>query len=246
MVIQSDPDDIVIKSRASAPLKGALAAIAIGCAGVGMFMAYEFGLRQVSGVQAQREQQRQQLEAQVQQLQLEIKELNSKNHNLLDSLAKADRQLQVDEMAYRELGGAVASSTDEIAALQEELKFYRDIVSPAEGRSGIQIQDLEISRAAGDGEYRYTIVLIQSLEHDTAVAGTVELEIEGSQAGEKKVMRLPGDGEQPVPVSFRYFQNIDGHFVLPNGYTPIRIRVSVHSDRENAPTIERWYPWPSV
>lgn len=246
MVIQSDPDHIVIKSKASLPLKAALSVVAAGCVVAGLYVAYELGLRQVRSVQAESQSAQQRLEGSLQQAQLEIEQLKSRNQELLDSLSKADRQLQVDKIAYSELASAVSASTDEIAALREELEFYRNIVSSSDGRSGVQIQDLEIQRAGGDRQYRYTVVVIQSLQHDQEVRGTVELAIEGSQNGQEEVLHLPEEHEEPIEVSFKYFQKIDGNFALPSDYTPRRIKVSVHTASENALIIERWYPWPSV
>jgi len=228
------------------PLKAAFAVIGIGCMVAAVFMAYQHGLRELGRSEAQHEQVRQQLDADLQRARSEMEELEERNLELTESLAKADRQLQVDGMAYKELARGVAVSTEQVAALSQELEFYRNIVSPPSGRSGLQIQNLDVQRTTEDGEYRYTIVLIQSLHHSEEIKGTVELEIQGSQEGKKKIVHLPEGDKDVIEVSFKYFQNLDGYFVLPDGYMPTGIKISISTDVANAPTIERWYPWPAV
>ena len=72
----------------------------------------------------------------------EMNRLKDDNQSLRESLARAQRALQMDQTAYQELDQALKDSAREILKLREELTFYRNIISPANKVGGLQIQSL--------------------------------------------------------------------------------------------------------
>ena len=47
-------------------------------------------------------------------------------------------------------------------------------------------------------------------------------------------------GMQGQGFSFRYFQQLEGSVVLPEGFTPKRVRVQLRSDGS---TVDQAFPW---
>ena len=173
-------------------------------------------------------------------------ELTGQNDQLSVALAHAKRQLKIDSTAYIELKAAYESSTSQIHALREDLDFYRSIISPDDGRAGIRVQNLVIAPNATGPEFRYEVTLIQALKHADVIEGEVALDIEGRQDGELATLSGATLGMQAEPIKFRYFQNVEGQWRLPDGFTPQRVRVTVIAAPDSALIAERWYPWPST
>lgn len=236
-MLQKSTDQIVIKPRVPLVVKlmaGTVLSILIAAS---HWYVYRIGLDQVdvAGLQNERK-----------ELQQQIGAMQLRNEVLKESIARAERQLQIDATAYAEISTSLEKSAKQINELHEELIFYRSIISPSDNRAGIQIQDLSIQRSVAQHQYHYTLVLIQALKHDKLVHGVVNINVEGVQEGKKKLLKSAEIGIQSDRVKFKYFQNLEGVIELPSNFMPVRVQVSVRTSRKNARILERWYPWPSV
>jgi len=158
------------------------------------------------------------------------------------SLTRVTRQLQIDQTAYQELRKELEASNRRITELASELKFYRSIISPADGRSGVRIQEFELQPAAAN-EYRYRLILIQALEHEDNVKGGVRFEISGMQGGESRIVREPAGQPGRIAADFKYFQNFAGTFTVPAGFMPAEVKVIFEAEDEAV--VQRTYPWPA-
>lgn len=157
------------------------------------------------------------------------------------SLAKVTRQLQIDQSAYKELRKQLEESNKQITELGSELKFYRSIISPADGRSGVRIQDFEVEPTSSDNEYSYRLTLIQALDHEQPVKGTVRFEINGTEGGAAKTIHSPDDSTKGIAADFKYFQNFAGTLRLPADFAPAEIKVIFEADDDAV--VQRTYPW---
>jgi len=172
-------------------------------------------------------------------------DLRRENEKLGASRAQIERQLQIDKSAYQELRGMLEASNSQIMELRNEIKFYRSIISPEDGKSGVRIQDFLLS-SAGAEQASYKLVLIQALQHSKEFQGVVRFAIKGSDHGVAKVIDLVQLGNRPVSIKFKYFQNLTGTLTLPKDFQPQEIKVSVSPDKRQSPVVEQWYPWPKA
>lgn len=177
-------------------------------------------------------------------LQSSISTLQEENTQLKESLARAERTLQMDQAAYGELNQSLKQSAAEIVKLREDLNFYRNIISPANKKEGLRIQSLNIDKAAEKNKYNYKLVLIQALKHDHLIRGSAKLEISGLQAGKSKKLKFPGKNDKKIGVNFRYFQEFKGELQIPGNFEPKDIKIKVVTRGRNASTVERSYSWP--
>jgi len=159
------------------------------------------------------------------------------------SLTQVTRQLQVDQSAYSELRRQLEESNQQITRLGSELQFYRSIISPSDGQSGVRIQALRLESTDVAREYRYKLTLIQALDHEKTVNGMARLEIGGMLHGSEQTVRVPQAGGDVIAAKFRYFQNLTGSFRLPEGFVPDNVKVVFEMGR--AGTVDRVYPWPA-
>jgi hypothetical protein len=230
--------ELVVKPRYSSGVKLFIAAlVVIALIGTGGYM-YNHGL-QMAGFDRLSVSERQQ------GLKQEIRKLKDENLELRESLARAQRAIQMDQSAYQELDNALQDSAREIVKLREELSFYRNIISPANKVSGLQIQSLNIDRQRDD-EYRYKLVLIQALKHDRNVHGNARLVIHGMQAGKDHELQVPGPNEKALGVNFKYFQEFEGSIKLPSAFRPLRVTVRVQTSGGDGRTVEQAYNWPTL
>ncbi len=183
-------------------------------------------------------------EEQLARLRQTHEELEQRSRALRTSLTQVERQLQIDKTAYAELSAVVQLSNTQLNDLRNELRFYRSILSPEDGKSGLRIHEFSITPTEQTDRFSYKLILIQALKHDTEVGGTVSFEIRGLENGDAKTIRRPEPGDEPIEVKFKYFQNLDGVLALPPAFVPSEITVSVHTGKKDSDKTERSYPWP--
>lgn len=176
-----------------------------------------------------------------------IRALDNTIVELQQEVALLETHREIDRTAYKEVEGSLMSLQAKIQEQRDAIAFYRGIVSPADGKSGLRVQDLQISRGNAEREFNLRLVLVQAMKHDRKVSGDVALSVQGSQDGIDTVYTLkqliPADAESAWPFSFRYFQDFDRKLVLPDGFTPERIRVEVRSKTRSIQSIDESYAW---
>ena len=132
-----------------------------------------------------------------------------------------------------EVEGSLSALQAKIQDQRDAIAFYRGIVSPADGKSGLRVQDLKLTRGKQEREYNIRLVLVQALKHDRKVSGNVNLTIEGDLDGVEKTFSyaelLPKETEAAWAFSFRYFQDFNRQVILPDGFTPERVNIEVQS-----------------
>ncbi len=166
---------------------------------------------------------------------------------LKQEVAMLETHREIDREAYKEVEGSLQALQSKIQEQRDAIAFYRGIVSPADGKSGLRVQDLKLTRGNAEREFNLRLVLVQAMKHDRKVSGDVALSVQGSQDGVETVYTLkqllPAEAESAWPFSFRYFQDFDRQLVLPDGFTPERIRVEVRSKTRSIQSIEESYAW---
>lgn len=170
----------------------------------------------------------------------ELKRVEEENRELRDSLARSQRNVQMLDVTHQELEKAVKQYAEENAKLREEANFYRNIISPADKKSGLRIQSLVIE-PDGTNRYRYKLVLIQALKHERIVYGSASIVVNGMQAGSATQLRIPRAGDRAMSVNFKYFQEFEGRFELPGNFKPQTIKVQVSpNDSEPVEDLMKW------
>ncbi len=176
-----------------------------------------------------------------------IDSLNDRITELEQEVAILETHREIDREAYKEVEGGLLELQEKIQEQQDAIAFYRGIVSPADGKPGLRVQDFRLTRGLEEREFKLRLVLVQAMKHDRKVSGTVAMTVEGNEDGEAKsyalVDLLPADANKDWPFSFRYFQDFDRQIVLPDGFTPERILVEVRSRTRSISSIEESFAW---
>jgi hypothetical protein len=230
--------ELVVKPRLSSRTKLLLAGGTVTAVILAGSWIYNYGLstagfERLSAVQEQ------------DRLKEEIRRRTAENAELREQLAQAQRSVQMNDTAFQELDRALKNSAQEIVKLREELNFYRNIISPADKKSGLRIQNLLIEPTGTANQYRYKLVLIQALKHEHTINGSASFEITGTAGGQDSTISIPGANERAIKVNFKYFQDIEGQFELPKNFKPRRIKVNV-APTGGAQPVEETYAWPQA
>ncbi len=176
-----------------------------------------------------------------------IETLNDRITELEQEVAIHETHREIDREAYKEVEGSLLELQAKIQEQKDAIAFYRGIVSPADGKPGLRVQDFKLTRGLEEREFKLRLVLVQAMKHDRKVSGTVAMTVEGNQAGEAKSYALADllteEANKDWPFSFRYFQDFDRQIVLPDGFTPERILVEVRSRTRSISSIEESFAW---
>jgi len=176
-----------------------------------------------------------------------INTLDDEIEVLKQEVALLETHREIDREAYKEVETSLIGLQSKIVEQQDAIAFYRGIVSPADGKPGLRVQDFKLTRGGEEREFNLRIVLVQAMKHDRKVSGDVSVSVEGSEDGELKSYALtdllPADADSAWPFSFRYFQDFDRQLVLPDGFTPERVHVEVRSRTRSISSIEESFAW---
>ena len=163
---------------------------------------------------------------------------------LAQQVATLTRSDQISRDANRDLQGTLAERDEEIAALRADVAFYERFVGSTAQRRGLTVHQLALAPRAGQA-WHYTATLTQNLNRGAVNRGTLTLSIEGSRDG--KLQQLDwgelrqGGGAAGVDYSFKYFQQVEGDLILPEGFKPLRVIVRLAPPRGQA--VEQSFTW---
>ncbi|MEE4160888.1 MAG: DUF6776 family protein [Woeseiaceae bacterium] len=216
----------------------ALGALAIAV----LYLVFEFGRIQAGYNTVDAAAQRNALKAEISSLEGEIGRLN-------EQIVMLETAADIEKAAYKDVESSLVDLQAKIQEQQDAIAFYRGIVSPADGNAGLRVQDLKLSRADRERVWNIRVVLVQAMKHDRKVSGDVVLTIAGTEDGEPRAYSyselLPEDADGSWAFSFRYFQDFDREVILPDGFTPEEVTISVQSRTRSIASIEESFRWAS-
>lgn len=207
----------------------------------GAYLLFESGIR-YSGERVE------QLTQQLGGLEGAYKVQQRANADLREQLTVLKRSSEIDRRAAREVRDEYAGLRETVMELRKQLTFYQNIVSPEDAGPGLKILKFHLEPAQEEGSFFYSLTLTQVKRNERYVRGVVEMEIEGSENGEPKVLRfskLAAGNSKALNFKFRYFQNFEGEIRIPPQFKPRQIRILLKPrGRKQPPGIEETMDWP--
>ncbi|MED5534509.1 MAG: DUF6776 family protein [Pseudomonadota bacterium] len=174
-----------------------------------------------------------------------------------ESIYELQRQLtlleiskEIDRITYDEIEKTLNQLQVRVQSQDEELVFYREIISPQDGSAGLRIQNLEVSPVDSEQRYKLHMILIQAGVHDQSMAGALKFSIAGTQSGQTldlslKDLAVDGTTEDLV-YTFRYFQELEQEVILPIGFEPYRIDVEISPQEPKGEQILQSFQWSAI
>ena len=179
----------------------------------------------------------------------QLETAQSKIQDQRERIAILERAGQIDKKGYSEVEESLKQAQDEMLELKEEVAFYRGIVSAAETASGINIADFRISGIGEERAYRFKLVMTQTKNSKRIIQGYARIAFEGVQDGaqvEHTLNKVSGGKLDKLKLRFKYFQNVEGEIVLPEGFLPSRVLIEVISSGRDATRLKKTFDWPDI
>lgn len=162
-------------------------------------------------------------------------------------IAIAQTSGEIDRETYSQVESNLSNLQAKIQSQEEELVFYRGIVSPQDGVAGLRIQTLEVLPADGERRYAVRLVLVQAVVHTRKLAGQVKLQLEGLRDGQMATLDgsqlAAGEGRYDMAYDFRYFQGLETELELPVGFEPQRINIEIWPNEAKAEKVYQSFDW---
>ena len=206
---------------------------------IGLFALYvffEFGRYSAGYDRARAAQERTDHEHQVAALNTQIQQLHAQLAQLQTLQAGVAREHEQVALEIAELQAQVDRD-------RQDLAVYRGVIAPSAGAgSSMQVQQLRIAPGTGANQFVAHVTLMQGGKPDTTVAGIVGVRVIGQLNGAAGVVEAVGTTAKGI-ISFKYYQAVDYQIVLPAGFHPAAVQVTVRDGRPNGITATQSFPW---
>ena len=178
--------------------------------------------------------------------------LDARHRDLQATLEHLEQDLTDARVGQRVAAGfdeqmriALAEKTARIGVLEDEVRLYRNLMTPGDG-SEVRIAGLELSERLDRRGVRFRLLLVQSADQREYVSGRVELVVVGERNGEAAVLEgrfFDGGSDRPLEFRFRYLQDLTGEIELPEGFRPEAVQVVVRGEGREEFELERTFSW---
>lgn len=186
---------------------------------------------------------------------VELEQLRQRSNRYDDQIEALSQELinlrqgaRIDRESAEQVREEVVASEAKIAALEEDLTFYRGLMTPTDTEQGLGIRSFALYPAAvGQDQFRYELVLQQLALKHNLLRGSFSMEVLGQREGEPASFSyqelLPAGAEAARDFRFRYFQKIEGILVLPAGFSPDAVAVTAHTREKRPQKVARDFEW---
>ena len=208
--------------------------VAAGVYGMFEFGRYRAGYDVVAGLK-----QRTELRNEIATQETTISELRAKVAQLESSTVGQTRER---EEVQRTIGDLQA----QVARANQELAFFRGIVTQNANSAEVKIQQARMVATATANKFRVRVTLVQPMKPDTVVSGVVVLSVDGEvdgKPGRADFATLTGGKRREIAFTFRYLENIDEEITMPPGMKPEQLLVEVRSNRRGSAPVQQSYVW---
>ncbi len=220
----------------SLALGAVLLVVAVGAVAASYFWGLHQGGARYASVSAERDQLRKSLQL-----------VSNEAESLRQEVANLTLGSMVDSRAGEEVRSQTVQLKGQISRLEEEIAFYRSLMAPEDNNRGLTIGSLNVLTTGVPRRYEYRLVVQQLTTNHQLLNGYLTFNVVGWRDGEMVTVPLHQLSsqveEERIPLRFRYFQNIEGELVLPEGFEPERIELAARSRGNNPSSDEKRYGW---
>lgn len=176
-----------------------------------------------------------------------VDELSAENTRLAAEVAILRREIQVKGEAYRMVEADLAAQGLRIAELRDEVQFYRGLFKRSLETATLGVHGLRFQAAGGEGAYGYRVVLTHMGKGDNVIEGAMDLRLTGRLEGQRHTIEAKdlGAGARQE-FKLKHFRQLDGRILLPPGFEPQQVEVSVRAGDEDSIHVDHSYQWSAV
>jgi hypothetical protein len=158
-------------------------------------------------------------------------------------IAVLERSEQVAKVALSDMQRTLREREEEIDGLRADLAFYGRLVGGAK-REGLAVHALRLKPVVRSQAWNVVTTLTQNFQRGQEIKGRLTMSVEGVLAGKLTTLDWAslgqGQDKSGIEYGFKYFQQVSGTIMLPDGFAPNR--VIVRADGEGA-RVEQEFSW---
>jgi len=196
-----------------------------------LVLAFQFGFQRGRGFVRE-------LQDTVRVQQLRIASLRESEASVRGELAQQSTGRLVGMEERKQTLAQLTDLRRKVSGLEQKLELYRDVMDLPDGRKGLVIERFEINATDEPRRMAYRMSLAQSERRRQVVEGQVQLRVTGARG---KTLSYPDAGG--VGFKFRYFQDIEGQFTLPEDFRPESVVVVANAHKPHNDRYERSFGW---
>jgi len=164
------------------------------------------------------------------------------NAELETRIAMLSRSEQVAKAALGDLQKSLRDRDEEIDGLRADLAFYGRLLGGK--REGLAVHALRVTPVPGSRAWNFVATLTQNFKRGDETSGHLSLAVEGVVAGKLETVDwkelAQGGNVSGIAYAFKYFEQVRGTMMFPDGFTPNRVVVHAEGDGARA---EQSFAW---
>lgn len=189
----------------------------------------------------------QQLITENEQLKSQLSDVSANFEEVSQNLANIKTGADIDRQAVNQVRAVVSEHKQTINELNEEISFYKGLMSPTETEKGLGIRSWELYPGKSPRHHQFKLVIQQLAVKHSILKGAVNVDIVGKRAGVEETLSLDILSQQietaSIKLRFKYFQYINGELELPIGFVPERIEIVAKATTPKKVTVEKLFGW---
>jgi hypothetical protein len=124
--------------------------------------------------------------------------------------------------------------------MQSELDFFRRLAGTSGTQTGLAVYAAEIITTDSDRVFQFILTLTQNIRMASVISGRSRINVEGILDDLPVTLNWSQvtDGSTPEPsFRFKYFQQMEGYLVMPEKFSPTRLRVMLEVEGQRKPVV---------
>jgi uncharacterized coiled-coil protein SlyX len=166
-------------------------------------------------------------------------------------IAQLRTSAEVDRQTMEDLRQLVMTQKAQISASERDLRVYKDLLSPSVKTNplGISFGVFTVLPLKESSHFNYSLTVQKLSTKEADFSGTLEFRVIGQQNGKPLQLSLYQVSSQvtapSIPLSFKYFQTLEGDMTLPSGFTAQNVELVVKTlDKKAPPLVTAELDWP--
>ena len=179
----------------------------------------------------------------------EVRDLRSENERLQFELVRLRRGEEVNRHTRQENHAQLIEVQNQLAALNQELDFYRDILGSTDAVDGPKVKGLQVKPLPGTGRYGYKIILTHVDRDDRVAEGALKVGFSGELNGGRTTLAYDDaveSGPEKLDFKFKHFRLFEGTLKMPEGFVPQQVHVDIRRKNRRSGGFRKTYDWASV
>ncbi|MCU7813595.1 MAG: hypothetical protein KZQ77_20510 [Candidatus Thiodiazotropha sp. (ex Notomyrtea botanica)] len=178
-----------------------------------------------------------------------ITALEKERDQLRRELTMVKQAAEIDRESILTIRDQIKIFQDERLKMEEELAFLRGIVSTTSKKTALKVQNFRLEPGLETRQFHYKFSVSQVINSGIVAKGKIELSVEGLQGGRTKQLSLSQvspENVESIKMRFRFFQNVEGKLLIPEGFEPATINIEVKPAGKKLAPVKETFNWSPI